>query len=122
MSIYQAPRATDGEYSSDEEALKVNQAMPVQISANEFDCPIFYTDKAVFTKVTTDLDSLDEYGIQVDDTLEALVGDGYIVRLDISEEGDDFASFQVFVINSTTMLYQGDGGYFFLAELEESVG
>ncbi len=121
-SIYQAPRATDGQFDSDEDALLYAQGMPVQISANEFSSPLYYTDNAVFRKVPTTLDELGEYGIQVDDALTALVGDGEIIRLDVIEGEDSAASFQVFIINGTTMLYEGDSGYIFLASLEASVG
>ncbi len=121
-SIYQVPRATDNEYASDEEALLYAQGMPVQISANEFDSPLFYTDNAVFKKVSADLGSLSNYGIQVDDTLRQLVGEGEIVRVDIYDGDSADPSFQVFIINGSTMLYEGDSGYILLAELEESVG
>lgn len=120
--IYQAPRASDSEYESDEDALLYAQSIPVQISANEFDSPLYYTDNAVYKKVTTDLDSLSAYGIQVDEVLEGLVGDGSIVRVDIHEGDSEVPYFQVFIINGSTMLYEGDGGYIFFAYLEESVG
>lgn len=120
--IYQAPRASDSGYDSDEDVLLYAQSVPVQISANEFDSPLSYTDNAVYEKVTTDLDSLSAYGIQVDEVLEGLVGDGSIVRLDIYEGDSEAPYFQVFIINGSTMLYEGDDGYIFLASLEESVG
>lgn len=121
-SIYQAPRATDGQFDSDEDALLYAQGNPVQISANEFSSPLYYTDNAVFKRTVTTLDELGEYGIQVDDTLTSLVGDGEIVRMDIFEGEDSAPSFQVFIINGTTMLYEGESGYIFLASLEASVG
>lgn len=121
-AIYQAPRATDSEFDSDEDALLHAQGMPVQISANEFDSPLYYTDNAVFKKETVSLDSLSEYGIQVDETLEAYSADGNITRVDIYEGESEFASFQIFILDPTTMLYEGDGGYFFFAAHEESVG
>ena len=119
--IYQAPRASDSQFASDEEALLNAQGSPVQISANEFDSPLCYTDNAVFKKVTVSLDSLSDYGIQVDETLEALASDGNVTRLDIYDGDAEYPIFQVFLLDSSTMLYEGDG-YFFLASHEESVG
>ncbi len=121
-SIYQAPRASDSQFDSDEEALLSAQGTPVQISANEFDSPLCYTDNAVFKKVTVPLDSLSDYGIQVDETLETLAPSGNITRVDIYDGDAESPIYQVFVFDSSTMLYEGDGGYIFLASHEESVG
>lgn len=120
--IYQAPRVTDGEYDSDEAALNAAQSNPVQISMDEFVSPLFYTDCAVYEKVTVQLSSLSDYGIQVDDVLEGLAADGSVIRVDIFDGEDDSPAFQVFILDNTTMLYEGDSGYIFLANLEESVG
>ncbi len=120
--IYQAPRVTDGEYDSDEDALLAAQGNPVQISMDEFDSPLFYTDCAVYEKVTAELSSLSDYGIQVDNVLKELAADETITRVDIFDGENDTPDFQVFIFNGTTMLYEGDSGYVFLAYLEESVG
>ncbi len=121
-SVYQSPRATDGQYESDDDVIEAALQNPVKISAREFESPLFYTDNAVFKKVPTDINSLRKYGIQIDETLEQLAGEGEIIRIDIYEGDSTSSSFQVFIINGTTMLYEGDGGFFLLAELEESVG
>lgn len=120
--IYQAPRATDGQFDSDEEALTSAQGTPVQISANEFDSPLCYTDNASFKKVSVSVDSLSDYGVQVDETLEALAPSGNVTRLDIYDGEEEVPIFQVFIFDGSTMLYEGDGGYFFFASHEESVG
>lgn len=121
-SVYQSPRVTDSQFDSDEDVVLAAQESPVQISANEFISPLFSSDNAVFKKVPSELSSLSAYGIQVDEVLEQIVGDGELVRIDIYEGDSSAPSFQVFLLNELTLLYEGDGGYFLIAEIEESVG
>ncbi len=121
-SVYQSPRVTDSQYETDEDVVAAAQSAPVQISANEFVSPLFSSDNAVFKKVSVSVDSLGSYGIQVDEVLEQLVGDGEPVRIDIFDGDSSVPSFHVFLLNEYTMLYEGDGGYFLFAEIEESVG
>lgn len=120
--IYQAPRAAGNEFASDEDALAYAQETPVQISATEFDSALYYGNPISYKKEAVSLDSLTGYGIQVDETLEALAGGDTVVKVDIYEEGSDYPAFQVFLINDSTMLYEGSSGYYFFASHEESVG
>ncbi len=120
--IYQAPRAAGDEFDSDEEALESAQQTPVQISASEFDSPLYYGSPILYKKESVSLDSLTEYGIQIDETLEALAGGDTVIKVDIFEDGSDYPAFQVFLINDSTMLYEGSSGYYFFAAHEESVG
>ena len=121
-SVYQSPRATDSQFETDEDVVLAAQESPVQISANEFISPLFSSDNAVFKKVPTALSALSAYGIQVDEVLENIVGDGELVRIDIYDGDSSAPSFQVFLLNESTLLYEGDSGYILIAEIEESVG
>lgn len=120
--IYQFPRATDGTYDSDEEALVHEMYTVIDISAYTFEYGSLMVSAPEYIQTIVEAEAMEDEGIQVDETIAERVGEnGRIVRLEVmgSSSVPDFVAF---IINDTYMYYPGDGGYIFIAEKEQSLG